>query len=69
MNIGVAGPQLKVMMDLLWHPEVDPERSGFEGDVADESIRSQYLNKKVPVQYRRKGAANPVRYIEPTDTA
>lgn len=39
-----------------------PDRIGFEGGVAEDIIRDQYLNKRVPDQYRKPGAANPVKY-------
>jgi uncharacterized protein len=35
------------------------ERWQFSGVVADVSLRSQFLNKRVP---KRRGAANPIRY-------
>jgi uncharacterized protein len=38
------------------------QRWGFEGEEADEGIRKQYLGKRVPDEYRKKGTANPVRY-------
>lgn len=42
--------------------EPAPGRWGFEGDEADEPIRIQYVGKRVPDEYRPKGAANPIRY-------
>lgn len=45
----------------------DPDRWGFEGEEADEAVRSQYVGKRVPDKYRARGAANPVRYLlDPT---
>jgi hypothetical protein len=56
----------------VWHPatkelfprfEIDlAGRFGFEGTVATD-VAELYLNKRVPNIYRRKGAANPVRFI------
>ncbi len=39
-----------------------PERYGFVGYDADESIKKLYLHKRVPANYRKKGAANPIKY-------
>jgi len=40
-----------------------PGRWGFEGDtVEDKTIREQYVRRRVPDKYRRRGSANPVRY-------
>jgi hypothetical protein len=37
-------------------------RIGFVGKDAPEAIRKQYVLKRVPEKYRKRGAANPVRY-------
>ncbi len=37
-------------------------RWGFEGEEADEAIRKQYVHKRVPDVYRKKGTANPIRF-------
>ncbi len=42
-----------------------PGRWGFEGKDADREISEYYLRKRVPDQFRAKGAANPVRFISP----
>ena len=42
-----------------------PGRWGFEGEPADAETRELYEGKRVPDEYRRQGAANPVRYCEP----
>jgi hypothetical protein len=39
-----------------------PERYGFVGYEADDSIKKIYLRKRVPKEYRKKGAANPIKY-------
>jgi hypothetical protein len=39
-----------------------PGRHGFIGNEADPALRDLYVGKKVPEEFRRKGAANPVRY-------
>ncbi len=43
-----------------------PGRIGFVGEPAAEKVASLYIGKRVPDVYRRKGAANPVRFVEPT---
>ena len=37
-------------------------RIGFEGEVAPPEICEIYLRKKVPDEYRKRGAANPIKY-------
>jgi hypothetical protein len=49
-----------------WLPEPLDGRIGFEGVEAEEEVRKLYSKKRVPDKYRAKGAANPVRFIEPT---
>lgn len=39
-----------------------PERFGFIGSEADDQIIQLYLHKRVPKEYRKKGAANPIKY-------
>lgn len=39
-----------------------PGRIGFEGHVAPPEIRQLYVRKRIPDEYRRRGAANPIRY-------
>jgi uncharacterized protein len=48
-----------------WLDEDVQGRSGFEGSPADQAVASLYVGKRVPDIYRAKGAANPVRFIEP----
>lgn len=38
------------------------DRIGFIGVRTDDSILAQYVNKRVPEKYRKRGAANPVKY-------
>lgn len=38
------------------------DRYGFIGEEADEQIKNLYLRKRIPDQYRKKGAANPIKY-------
>jgi hypothetical protein len=42
-----------------------PGRWGFEGEPAEENTQNLYKGKRVPDQYRAKGAANPIRFINP----
>jgi hypothetical protein len=39
-----------------------PGRIGFEGEIAEPHICEIYLRKKVPDEYRKRGAANPIKY-------
>jgi hypothetical protein len=49
-----------------WLPTDIPKRFGFEGRPAEREIESLYVKKRVPDQFRRKGAANPVRFVVET---
>lgn len=39
-----------------------PGRFGFVGREADASIQSLYVGKRVPEDFRKKGASNPIKY-------
>ena len=39
-----------------------PGRRGFFGHEAPAEIREQYIGKRVPDEYRKQGAANPIKY-------
>ncbi len=39
-----------------------PSRIGFEGKKAEEEIVKLYIRKRVPAEYRKGGAANPIKY-------
>lgn len=43
-------------------PEV-PGRFGFIGFPAPEEIVRKYVGKRVPDEYRKRGAANPIKYV------
>jgi len=65
--VGVFKPEKWLFADdkeFLDFPEADSKRIGFIGNVADSEILLEYLNKDIPLEYRPKGASNPVRYIE-----
>jgi hypothetical protein len=38
-------------------------RWGFEGTEAPDKIKNLYLRKRIPEDFRKKGAANPIRYV------
>ena len=42
--------------------ETVPGRFGFEGREAADDIRRLYVGKRVPDEFRRPGAANPIKY-------
>ncbi|MCY3544375.1 MAG: hypothetical protein OXH22_10105 [Chloroflexi bacterium] len=42
-----------------------PDRIGFVGDPAGPEVWNKYVGKRVPGKYRKKGAANPIRYCDP----
>lgn len=42
--------------------ESDAKRYGFEGARAPDEVANLYVGKRVPDRYRKKGAANPIRY-------
>jgi hypothetical protein len=39
-----------------------PGRVGFVGEEAPPEMRSQYVGKRVPDEYRKRGSANPIKY-------
>lgn len=39
-----------------------PGRLGFIGQEASEAIKASYVNKRVPDEFRKRGAANPIKY-------
>jgi uncharacterized protein len=42
-----------------------PGRRGFVGKDAPENIAKLYLRCRLPKEMLRRGAANPVRYVDP----
>ncbi len=48
-----------------WLEEDRPGRWGFAGEPADVETAQAYVKKRVPDRYRLKGAANPIRFIDP----
>lgn len=45
--------------EFTWHNE---KRYGFTGEEADDKIQKEYLHKRIPENYRKRGAAYPVKY-------
>jgi len=43
-----------------------PGRYGFVGREAPEQLQKMYVGKRVPDEYRRRGAANPIKYASTT---
>jgi hypothetical protein len=39
-----------------------PGRFGFVGEEAPADMRKLYVGKRVPDEYRKRGAANPIKY-------
>jgi hypothetical protein len=39
-----------------------PDRLGFVGEEAPETIRRHYIHKRLPDEYKKPGAANPIKY-------
>lgn len=48
-----------------WLPDDIQGRFGFAGEPAEQGVAILYVRKRVPDVYRAKGAANPVRFVEP----
>jgi hypothetical protein len=48
-----------------WLDDDIPGRFGFVGEPAENATAKLYIGMRVPDAYRAKGAANPVRFIEP----
>lgn len=38
-------------------------RYGFRGSEAPDDVKQQYFQKRIPDEHRKRGAANPIRYI------
>ena len=42
--------------------EAVPGRWGFVGEEAEAPVQALYVGKRVPDEYRKRGAANPIKY-------
>ena len=40
----------------------EPNRYGFVGEKALPEIQQLYINKRIPAEYTKKGASNPIKY-------
>jgi hypothetical protein len=58
----VARDWLPATMDNFPDREEVPGRFGFIGGEAPDELRQRYVGKRVPDEYRRPGAANPIKY-------
>lgn len=66
MIVGVFVPRrwLAATTENFPNTEADrPGRYGFVGSEAPDDILRFYLGKALPEEYRRKGIANPIRYV------
>lgn len=66
--LGAFRPTKWLPAKKVYFPWLDDDvqgRFGFEGNPAEQAAASLYVRKRVPDIYRAKGAANPVRFIEP----
>jgi hypothetical protein len=46
-------------------PLTDSARWGFVGHPAPEAVARMYLRRRLPESLRKRGAANPIRYVSP----
>ena len=63
--IGVFKPENWHLARKQYFPEFEDhtnKRYGFIGEEANEDIKSLYIRKRIPEEFRKKGAANPVKY-------
>ena len=44
-------------------PSADEKRFGFKGHEAPANVKDLYLQKRIPDELRRRGVANPIRYV------
>jgi len=62
VEVFIAGKWLPATPENFPGREPVPGRYGFVGLEAPESIRREYINKRIPDEYRKQGAANPIKY-------
>jgi hypothetical protein len=58
----VAEEWLPAMTENFPEREDEPGRYGFIGVEASEDLKQRYVGKRVPDEYRKPGAANPIKY-------
>lgn len=62
IGVFIADEWLPATADNFPGRETVEGRYGFSGREAPRDLQQQYLRKKVPNQFRKKGAANPIKY-------
>ncbi len=50
-----------------WLSKDYPDRFGFIGAPAEQTTQNLYVGKVVPSEFRRQGAANPVRFVKASE--
>lgn len=61
----VNGIVKEVYLAKEWHNVCGSEgRIEFTGEVAEESVRNLFINKKIPARFRKKGSALPTMYSD-----
>ncbi|RZK60441.1 MAG: hypothetical protein EOO91_01360 [Pedobacter sp.] len=63
--VGVFKPLKWELARKQYFPEFEGhtnKRYGFIGEEANEDIQSLYIRKRIPEKFRKKGAANPIKY-------
>ena len=65
MVVGVYKPLKWMATTMANFPGIGedfPDRYGFEGEEAPKEIKDLYIDHRVPSSFKKKGAANPIRY-------
>jgi hypothetical protein len=58
----VADEWLPATIEHFPEREPSPGRYGFIGSEASETLRRMYIGKRLPDEYRKQGASNPIKY-------
>ena len=62
VGVFIAEKWLSATAENFPRHEPVPGRYGFIGKDASHSIRRMYVGKRIPDEYRKQGAANPIKY-------
>lgn len=62
VGVFVAEAWLEATTENFPDREDRPGRRGFKGHEAPKEVQSLYVGKRVPDEYRKKGASNPIKY-------
>jgi len=54
-------PEVALQLKVYVYRLIDP-RNGETSEEGPEELRSLYEGKRVPDEYRKRGAANPIKY-------